>query len=93
MLFLVQHPVCSGALVLWHASSTPKPDRLGLESRPGRAGEVEAFWSPVGLCWACLSCWPASSPACILPPLPQKKHKNIPFSLVSYKDNNKSCSL
>lgn len=50
------HLACSGdkeclrpaALVPWRTSSTPKPGQSGLESRPGTAGEVEAFWTVLG---------------------------------------------
>lgn len=69
VLFLAQRPAREclhpAALVLWHPSSTPKPGQLGLESRPGAAGEVEAFGAPVGLCWARPCCQPGSSPVCI----------------------------
>jgi len=85
--FLARRSACSGAreclcpaaLVLCHSSSTPKPSRSGLESWSGMAGEVEAFWVPVGLCWAHLHCWPGSSPGHIPSPLPWEKREKHPL--------------
>lgn len=78
MLFLAWCPACFSAreclhpavLVLWHPSSTPKPEQSGLESRPEMLGRWRLYGHLSdcdGMCWTHLHWWSGSSSDHILP--------------------------
>ena len=100
VLFLAWHPARSGAeeclhptaVVLWHTSSTPKPDRSGLESRPGTAGEVEAFWTVLGYAGLVSAASQGAALATSCPFSPGRSMKPSLF-LFAFKDDWEGCSV
>lgn len=100
VLFLARHLARSGAgeclcptgLVLWHTSSTPKPSWLGLESRPGTAGKVEAFWTVLGYVGFVSAASQGAALAASYPFYPGRSMKPSLF-LFAFKDDWEGCSV